>query len=81
MTTIENIEVRVESANPMTQVLVLIEASDGTTGIGEAWWGIPDRDVFGRGALPIASTIDNLITPKLLGKKSSSIEKILNECL
>ena len=75
MTTIENIEVRVESANPMTQVLVLIEASDGTTGIGEAWWGIPDRDVFGRGALPIASTIDNLITPKLLGKKSSSIEK------
>jgi L-alanine-DL-glutamate epimerase-like enolase superfamily enzyme len=55
MTTIENIEVRIESNNPMTQVLVTIEASDGTMGIGEAWWGIPDRDVYGRGALPIAS--------------------------
>ena len=38
MTTIENIEVTVESGNPLAQVFVTIRASDGTTGQGEAWW-------------------------------------------
>ena len=75
MTTIENIEVTVESGNPLAQVFVTIRASDGTTGQGEAWWGIPDRDMPGRSALPIASTIENLITPRLLGKKSGEIER------
>ena len=40
MTTIENIEVTVESGNPLAQVFVTVQASDGTTGLGEAWWGL-----------------------------------------
>ena len=59
----------------MSQVMVYITAESGHIGVGEAWWGIPNIDNPGSTSLPIASVIENLLAPKLIGEPAQHIEK------
>ena len=75
MSTIKKIEVEIFNKNPLAQIIVTIETDEGEIGVGEAWWGIPNSKNPGSTSIPIASVIDNLITPHLIGKDNSTIEK------
>ena len=55
MSQIAAVQTTILDATPMTQTFVTVTDSDGRTGIGETWWGIPDRERPGAGARPIAS--------------------------
>ena len=75
MTHIKKIDVEIAKSTDLTQVLVHIEAEDGITGMGEAWWGISTPETPGKSAIPIADVIEHLIKPRLIGKQSNLIEK------
>jgi L-alanine-DL-glutamate epimerase-like enolase superfamily enzyme len=60
----------------LTQVIVRVTDAGGETGVGEAWWGIPDRAEHGRGGRPIKQALDDLIAPRVIGRESGEIEKL-----
>jgi hypothetical protein len=72
---IKEIRVDIPNDNHLTQVIVTVETTDGEIGRGEAWWGIPNPRYPGSTSFPIASVIENLITPHLIGKDNRTIEK------
>jgi D-galactarolactone cycloisomerase len=75
MSKIKNINVDVLKSKQKTQVIVKITDSENNEGIGEAWWGLPDPENPGGYSDPIVSVIENILTPKLLGKNANNIEK------
>ena len=75
MTTIKRVSAEIAAKTALSQVLVHIETDDGTTGMGEAWWGIPTPESPGKSAIPIADVVEHLIGPRLVGKQSNLIEK------
>jgi L-alanine-DL-glutamate epimerase and related enzymes of enolase superfamily len=75
MGTIKEVRVDIPNHNHLTQVIVTVETLEGNIGRGEAWWGIPNPSYPGSTSFPIASVIENLITPHLIGKDSRTIEK------
>ena len=75
MGTIKEVRVDIPNQNHLTQVIVTVETLEGNIGRGEAWWGIPNPSYPGSTSFPIASVIENLITPHLIGKDSRTIEK------
>ena len=78
MSVITDIKVEIPDHNHMSQVMVYITSESGHTGIGEAWWGIPSIDNPGSTSIPIASVIEHLLAPRLIGKSSRTFEA--NEC-
>jgi D-galactarolactone cycloisomerase len=61
----------------LPQLLVEVEAEDGQSGLGEAWWGIPSPDpsvAESAGFAPIQAAIDQLLAPRCIGKSAADIE-------
>lgn len=79
MARIEQITTEILTGGEQVNVLVTVTDGDGTIGVGEAWWGIPDRAEPGRSARPIASTIDDLLTPRAIGREANNIEAIWHD--
>ena len=80
MATIEH--VRIHPLNHgLTQLLVEIIDSDGVSGIGECWWGIPNAEVPGRGANPIAATVESVITPRIQGHDAHDVQRLWYEVM
>ena len=75
MSTIKEIRVDIPNNNHLAQVIVTVETADGEIGRGEAWWGIPNPSYPGSTSFPIASVVENLITPRLIGKDNRTIDK------
>ncbi len=65
-------ELLADIANP--QLLVHVTTDDGTTGTGETWWGTyqPAAEP-GTPVRPIASFIDHVLAPALVGQPSTDI--------
>ncbi|MFL2767367.1 MAG: mandelate racemase/muconate lactonizing enzyme family protein [Dehalococcoidia bacterium] len=75
MSKITDIKVDILKSRSKSQVITYITDSNGTVGIGEAWWGLPDVEKPGGYAKPIASVIENILAPRLLGANANNIEK------
>ena len=65
----------------LTQLLVEIIDTDGVSGIGECWWGIPDAAEPGRGANPIASTVESIVAPRIVGREASQVQALWYEVM
>ena len=76
MSQIAAVQTTILDATPMTQTFVTVTDSDGRTGIGETWWGIPDRERPGAGGRPIASVVDELLAPRVLGRDAGDIGRL-----
>lgn len=76
MALVEQITTEILTSGDLVNVLVTVTDEDGATGVGEAWWGIPDRTDPGRSARPITATIDDLLTPRTIGREANNIEAI-----
>lgn len=76
MSRIADVKTIVLDSTPLTQVLVTVTDSDGRTGFGETWWGIPDPDRPGAGGRPIAAAVDELLVPRVLGRDADEIGRL-----
>ena len=75
-------QVRIHPLNHgLTQLLVELIDTNGASGVGECWWGIPDADVPGRGANPIAATVESIIAPRIIGRDASQVQRIWYETM
>lgn len=75
-------QVRIHSLNHgLSQLLVEIQDANGVSGIGECWWGIPDGEVPGRGADPIASTVESIIAPRITGREAGNVQQLWYETM
>lgn len=79
MAAIQSVTTEIMRDNPLVNVVVRVTDVDGHRGVGEAWWGIPDRDSPGRTATPIAAVVDDLLAPKLIGRDADQIERLWYE--
>lgn len=59
----------------LVNVIVTVRDSDGAEGVGEAWWGIADRENPARSARPIISVVHDLLAPRLIGEDPEAIER------
>ena len=75
MAIITDIKVKILKSKSKSQVITYVTDANNTVGIGEAWWGLPDEKNPGGDANPIASVIENILIPRLLGKEANNIEK------
>ena len=76
MSQIASVQTTIFDSTPLTQVFVTVTDSEGRTGTGETWWGIPDPDRPGAGARPIASAVDELLAPRVLGREAGEIGRL-----
>lgn len=79
MAAIESVTTEIMADAPLVNVVVTVTDVDGQQGVGEAWWGVPDRDRPGRTATPIAAAVDDLLQPKLIGRDAERIEQLWYE--
>ncbi len=79
MSKIESVAAEILADKNLINVIVRIRDNDGAEGIGEAWWGIPDREQPQRGGSPIAAVVDDLLAPKLVGRDPGHIERLWYE--
>lgn len=63
----------------LVNVIVRVRDTDGAEGVGEAWWGIADREQPARAATPITAVVDDLLGPKLVGRDPDHIERLWHE--
>ncbi len=77
--TIAAVETAFQTRTRLVQLFVKVTASDGEYGLGEAWWGVPpgpsDDSLRGH-MMPIASVVEDLLKPRLLGRPAAAIEAI-----
>ena len=52
MSKITDIKVDILKSRSKSQVITYITDSNGTVGVGEAWWGLPDVEKPGRFGKP-----------------------------
>ena len=76
MAAIEQVKTEILTSGQLINVIVSVRDVDGGVGVGEAWWGIPDRDRPGRTASPIVAVVDDLLAPRLIGRDADAIERI-----
>ncbi|MGB5756226.1 MAG: mandelate racemase/muconate lactonizing enzyme family protein [Acidimicrobiales bacterium] len=76
MAVVESVTAEVLSNEALVNVIVRVTDVDGGQGVGEAWWGIPDRDAPGRSASPIVAVVDDLLAPRLIGRDAEHIERL-----
>lgn len=73
----------------LPQLLVRVTAESGLTGLGECWWGVspaapPIKDLNLPPANmvdPIASTVNNILSPLLIKKDAGRIEQLWQEMI
>ena len=76
MSQITSVQTTIFDATPLQQVFVTVTDSEGRSGVGETWWGIPDRSRPAAGARPIASTVDELLAPRVVGRDAGDIGRL-----
>lgn len=76
MSQIAAVHTSVLDSTPLSQTFVTVTDSDGRTGVGETWWGIPNPERRSAGALPIASVVDDLLAPRVLGREAGDIGRL-----
>jgi L-alanine-DL-glutamate epimerase-like enolase superfamily enzyme len=75
---IETVTTEILANDRLVNVLVHVRDRDGGTGVGEAWWGIPDGPP-GRTASPITAVVDDLLAPRVVGRDAERIEQLWYE--
>jgi L-alanine-DL-glutamate epimerase-like enolase superfamily enzyme len=65
---IEKVETLVFNDQSLLQLFVRVITDDGLTGTGEAWYGLPVE--------PVASVINDVLAPQIVGEDSTRIEYI-----
>ncbi len=73
---IADVRTSILDSTPLTQVFVTVTDSDGLTGLGETWWGIPNPERPAAGARPIAAAVDELLAPRVLGRDAGEIGRL-----
>ena len=76
MPRIESVTAELLHDQPLVNVITRVRDSDGLEGVGEAWWGIHDRERPGRTASPILAVINDLLAPRLVGGDPDAIERL-----
>ena len=76
MSRIASVQTTILDSTPLTQVFVTVTDGEGCTGVGETWWGIPDPDRSGAGGCPIASAVEQLLAPRVLGREAGEIGRL-----
>lgn len=79
MAAIAEVRAEIWDAEPLINVIVRVTDLDGAEGVGEAWWGIADPEVPARGGRPIASVVDDLLAPRVIGREADHIERLWHE--
>lgn len=74
-------EVRAEiwDQEALINVIVRVIDENGLEGVGETWWGIRDKVQPARAGKPMASVVNDLLGPRLVGREASDIEGIWSE--
>lgn len=81
MAPITSVAAEIWDRESLVNVIVRIVDETGAEGIGETWWGIPDRADPGRAARPMVSVVDDLLGPRLIGREASEIAAIWHDSL
>lgn len=76
MAAIEEVVAEIHHDQALINVIVRVRDTDGAEGVGEAWWGIADHEKPARAAAPIASVVDDLLAPRLVGREADHVERI-----
>ena len=79
MSQIAAVQTTILDSTPLAQTFVSVTDSDGRTGIGETWWGIPDRERPSAGSRAIASAVDDLLAPRVVGRDPGDIGRLWYE--
>ncbi len=76
MPRIESVTAELLHDQPLVNVITRVRDSDGLEGVGEAWWGIFDRDRPSRTASPVIAVVNDLLAPRLVGRDPDAIERL-----
>ncbi len=79
MAAIAEVAAEIMDGERMINVIVRVVDTDGVEGVGEAWWGIPDAEQPGRAGRPIASVVEDLLAPRVIGRDADHIERLWHE--
>ena len=79
MATIAEVTAEILDRAPLINVIVRVVDSDGAEGVGEAWWGIGDKAEPARAGRPMASIVNDLLAPRVIGRDAGHIEALWNE--
>ena len=76
MSQIASVRTTILDSTPLTQTFVTVTDSEGRSGVGEAWWGIPDPERRLAGGRPIAAAVDDLLAPRVIGREAGDIGRL-----
>jgi len=79
MAAIESVTAEIWDSKPMINVIVRVVDADGLEGIGETWWGILDKEVPARGGRPMASIVNDVLAPRVIGRDAEDVEEIWHD--
>nr|XP_061809729.1 3,6-anhydro-alpha-L-galactonate cycloisomerase-like [Nerophis lumbriciformis] len=79
MAVIEGISATILDSRDLINVVVQIIDTDGVEGVGESWWGIADNEELARAGRPMASVVNDLIAPRVIGRDAEDIDGIWAE--
>ena len=76
MSQIAAVRTTILDSTRLTQTFVTVTDVDGRSGVGETWWGIPDRERPGAEARAIASVVDDILAPRVVGREAGEIGRL-----
>ena len=76
MAPIREVRAEIWDNNALINVIVTVTDEQGNEGVGETWWGIRDKAVPARGGRPMASVVNDILGPRLVGREASDIADI-----
>jgi len=79
MAPIREVRAEIWDNNALINVIVTVVDENGDEGIGETWWGIRDKDVPARGGRPMASVVNDILGPRLVGREAADLTEIWTE--
>ena len=79
MAAIAEVNAEVLDRERLINVIVRVVDTDGVEGIGEAWWGIADRDEPARAGRPMAAVVNDLLAPRVVGRVAGRIEQLWHD--
>ena len=79
MAPIRDVRADVWDQHALINVIVTVVDENGVEGVGETWWGIRDKAEPARGGRPMASVVNDVLGPRLVGREASDIAGIWGE--
>jgi L-alanine-DL-glutamate epimerase-like enolase superfamily enzyme len=76
MAEIDDVHAEILDGGDLINCIVTVRDSDGAEGVGETWWGIADQEAPKRAAAPIASVVNDLLAPRIMGRDAERIERL-----